>query len=317
MLLALCSLLISSSIVFITLEADAQSYTVSFAKPLYPPLTNGTWVRMLWHDTTNQYSFITLPGESFSFFGTAFPLTIGEQIGISTKGKLKFQHGHNAVILDPFFTDIGFDSLTTEAGIRWAIDGAAGAYILKIEYNHVNFKGRDSSVYVSFQIWLWEQTGEIDLHYLANSIPGNEFYGNAKGPYVGLFMSDTLFTTYRHIAWLTGQASGPSVTTSAITSLTGTPSFGANFELIPTSSLVSNWKHHVDDVSIYPNPARNTIRFVGGSEAQSGTVTGILGNVELLVKNTAEIDISQLPPGCHYLDVTSRGKNERLKFVKE
>ncbi|NMH28262.1 M1 family aminopeptidase [Flavobacterium silvaticum] len=72
-------------------------------------------------------------------------------------------------------------------------------------------------------------------------------------------------------------------------------------------------------ISVYPNPASAQINIsVPQRFSVSGIkITNVLGQTELLVGETSQINVSSLSTGVHFLTVFADGRQRTFKFIKE
>jgi hypothetical protein len=93
----------------------------------------------------------------------------------------------------------------------------------------------------------------------------------------------------------------------------GNPDAGA-FEFGGTLSL--NNVDLFNKLSIYPNPANNTVSISGVNEIQKITVFSLLGKKEVEVSNKNIIDISQLSNGIYFIQIEKNNRTYLKKFIK-
>ena len=73
-------------------------------------------------------------------------------------------------------------------------------------------------------------------------------------------------------------------------------------------------------LSVYPNPAKNTINVAFDKPIDSVNVLGMDGRVfsqQIVTSKQAQINISNLPKGVYILRIKSGNTVEHKKFIKE
>ena len=76
----------------------------------------------------------------------------------------------------------------------------------------------------------------------------------------------------------------------------------------------------LEQVSIYPNPAKNSIRLKNSSDlnVSSIKITNMIGKEVFTSKFTKpEIEISNLNSGIYILTIQSENKSKNIKFIKK
>ena len=92
-----------------------------------------------------------------------------------------------------------------------------------------------------------------------------------------------------------------------------------------TFSLVSAAPTHLsEDISLYPNPATEavTIKFAGATaEKADVTISDMYGRrvkrLEVTQQQEVQVPVAELPAGVYYCRVSSGGKVQVIKFVKQ
>jgi hypothetical protein len=93
----------------------------------------------------------------------------------------------------------------------------------------------------------------------------------------------------------------------------GNPDAGA-FEFGGTLSL--NNVNLFNKLSIYPNPANNTVSISGVDEIQKITIFSLLGKKEVEVSNKNFINVSQLSNGIYFIQIEKNNRTYLKKFLK-
>lgn len=69
------------------------------------------------------------------------------------------------------------------------------------------------------------------------------------------------------------------------------------------------------DINVFPNPTNETIHISGTDEGETFEIFNLMGS-KVIASSTPDIDISTLASG-HYYIITSKGRSENLKFIKD
>jgi len=161
---------------------NCQAYEVRFSEAPYEPLDQYTQLNQSpwpqWH------SFKHVPIDfSFSFFDRQF-----ESLQLEISSRLVFDEGH-FYFFDPLamvaLEDAGKGSSESKSLIAYHSSGDEGSRVFTIEYRDVRL-ARDTSLFVNFQVRLYEKDHSLELHMGAHSnIKPNTHL--QLGPYAGVY----------------------------------------------------------------------------------------------------------------------------------
>jgi len=247
----------------------------------------------------------------------------------------------------PFFVPFGSPQLqnrgmATGSGemsdISTIVEGEVGERIMKIQYRNAGFASEIDSTgisndYVNFQLWLYEATNAIEIHYGNYSI-ANEFlsFDGAAGPSFGLFMIEeaNLDNGNPEIAvFLENDPMNPDLMRETENveerALTGMPPTGMIYTLSPvadttdmTSATEILWLEGID---VFPNPTTDVLQIKVQDQQLSGanyTLTDTNG--KLIAKgNTQEntqISLQNLPTGTYFLKMQKDNTGVIKRVVK-
>lgn len=165
--------------------------------------------------------------------------------------------------------DRGYGTQQSLSPLSYELSGEPGNRILKIEWQNVGFGFEYDAIntlndYVNFQLWLYEASGNIELHFGPLSIIHPEFaYIDVSGPSVALipqydYEEDTVSSAS---LWLQGNPGSPvMVQTAEFISLEGSipPNTVYHFKNLTVGGNINPSNSAV----VYPNPASDylTIR---------------------------------------------------------
>ncbi len=93
--------------------------------------------------------------------------------------------------------------------------------------------------------------------------------------------------------------------------------FGANYGQ-PWFSTLSNTSFETNTISVYPNPAINSISFSGLKEVGNAQIYSVLGDkiLEHTIEGNSSLDVSGLPSGVYLIKIISDTKIFETKFIK-
>lgn len=169
------------------ISTNAQEYEVSLAQApyqllgSYDILNQSPWPR--WH----SYSNVPI-GFAFHFFDKKF-----ESVQLEVSSRLVFDEGH-FYFYDPLamvhVQDAGTGSTQAKSLIAYHTSGVVGEQIFTIEYRDVRL-AKDTSLFVNFQIRLYEKDHSLELHMGPHSTidPGSDLQ---LGPYSGVYQLNSI-----------------------------------------------------------------------------------------------------------------------------
>ncbi len=208
--------------------------------------------------------------------------------------------------------------LTGNATISYVLSGVSPNRILKIQTLNATFDNGQANVndYANVQLWLFEGTNVIEMHYGPSSV-GNDAWETGAvscyGPSVGLMKSQTVFNL------LSGNASNPTVST-AVQSLcvTGAPPANKVYRFTPGLAGLKE-QSETTLLTVFPNPSKGSFKLkstVFESTTTNVTIKNTLGQVvynDQLLFSTSEISInSDLRTGVYILELDN-GKTKTTK----
>ncbi len=324
--------------------AHSQDYNFSVTNGTYSNLTESTSLNngMTWDDPQFQVPI----GFSFEYFNTAITELFISGWGYGGELTTSESAEGTAPYLSPFGSDLidrGYDFFldTITSGslsnISYKLDGTAGSRVLKIEWNNAGFFSDIyddfvSTDFVNFQLWLYEGSNDIEIHFGPSSITNPELsFDSLSGTYIGLFSSlnfDDYGETASGIALLGNPSSPTATNVSTAFSLNdymnGAPSNGTIYKF-STGVNVGLLSHSTrsKDFSIYPNPSKDFIRIssnkINALDIQSVAIIDIKGQLIKQVNSLTDnkIDISDLNTGVYTVRITSNSEIINKKLIKE
>jgi len=83
------------------------------------------------------------------------------------------------------------------------------------------------------------------------------------------------------------------------------------------NDLTSTTTTEIKIINVYPNPTNDIVYIESEEEIQSATVTDIKGTNMLTSTNSNSIDLSTLPHGLYFLQVSTTSQNSNIRIVKQ
>ena len=309
-------LLLVAVVLFIITPLNAQSYTFSQYTSAYANLTSPTVISAPnWTD----FSVFTLRLPfKFNYFGANFD-TLYVMGGF--EGFVYYGNGsggnfgsHEIYTYDNAMTD--FNGTAT---ISYQVTGAQPNRILKVQTLNANFDNDTSETdYGNVQLWLYEGSNIIEMHYGQSSIlhPADTWQvPNCAGPTVTIIKDASSFVS------LSGNASSPTASsTAASLCVTGAPPQDKVYKFAPNASGVAELNNNIE-VILSPNPTTGIFTIVTSEITPSQIIiTNMLGEKiysSLINSPKSEIDLSKHPSGIYFLNIKTPNGITVRKIIKE
>ena len=323
----------------LTLNAQSQFYNFSVSTGSYSDLTGSTSLNngITWDDP----QFNIPIGFNFQYFNTTMNQIFVEDWGLG--GELTSDTSETGILplLIPYGADIidrGSDTINFigQAGslspLSYKLEGNIGSRILKIEWKNVGFYSdidddNISTDFTNFQLWLYEGTNDIEIHFGPNSITQpNLAFDDETGSYVGLFPeydfdNDSLISNG---IVLSGNPSSPnalSVDSIYANFLNGVIPNGVIYKFTNTAVGISEFTGNFVDVSIYPNPSDGFINFSSDKMELSIKSISVLNTSGQTVKGfnytSNAIDISDLNSGIYFVQIKTKSGISTKRLIKK
>lgn len=238
-------------------------------------------------------------------------------------------------LTDANLIDRGFlDSISsTKSPIRYIVSGRNGQRIFKLEianaafFNELIYSVKDDSV--NMQIWLYEGTNVVELHYGPSNVShGYNYFPREGHPTVG-YVKDVDYALNGTYYVLSGNPSAPDLDTIYATDgeydhqpagLTYFPPDGVVYRFTPKSLSVPGIAA-ISNTAIYPTTCNDQINvdYKSAEKADyritaiNGAATSLNGNLQ---NGLNKIDISRLAAGMYMMELQSSSGKKVQKFVK-
>jgi hypothetical protein len=308
------------------------SYTFQLDSATYTPLSNPISLNnsSVW-GFGSSFVFPSIPSPfPAAISGTNFnSIYFSPEFGAGNPNLTTMYNGHWAV---PFgwigLVDRGFSIDTSLSPVSYQVEGAVGNRIIKFEAKEVGSRHEQAVNpgilvnYVSFQVWLYENSQVIEFRYGPSVMPSDSiFYGENQGvqntgPIVGIF-NETPNDWVE--CWLQGPVGSPSLVSTA-QFMIGTPANGTIYRFNPVSTTSVAEQQLSSQLKAFPNPATDLLQLQLQNNQASALVqlydlSGREVKRVLMSEMQTTLDISDLAAGMYNLRM--KGAAGSLKIIKK
>ncbi len=277
-----------------------NSYDFQATTTSYTPLSGSTAIPWGDFNANDLYTIPGLNGQTFYFFNTPFPMGGLKKFYIQSNGNLRIDNDSAIVIFDGAFMYL--DSIDVNSSVSYKIDGTPGAYIFKGQWKNLKIREGQAVNFINFQIWVYQQTGVVEIRYGQSSSNNQSGYTNANGPQVGTFFSMVDFSQCFEKIWVNGPPTTirlDSAKNYVFRAMLGVPIEGTMFRFVPrfnTTGIMDIQKG--SGFRVYPNPVENILQLPAKDDYFLYQVTGRL--IETFNSSNA-IDMSSFENGMYIL----------------
>ncbi len=321
----------------LVLNIHAQTYEFNVSNGSYTELTESISLNngMTWDDL-----HYTIPiGFDFQYFDTTVNQIFLDERFLNAI--LIFNKTEITPLLSPYgasIIDRGYDfnvgvSSGSLSNVSYKLEGTIGNRIFKIEWKNVGFyfdisDNGTSTDFTNFQLWLYEGSNNIEMHYGPNLITQPELvFEDSPGTMITLFPSYNVVsgTLVRNGYMLGGDPSSPQfqLITDAffLTELSGIIPNGTIYRFSYTTTGIADSGDKFDGIAVYPNPALDYVNILFNKESRIIEDLRILDLYGRIVKSIDVpdifIDLSDLSTGIYTIQfITKSGVTINRKLVK-
>ncbi len=303
-------------------------YKVTVQNQAYTPLTGATSINgtTAWTDSS---TFVVPLGFNFKMGNkTTNKLNLLEMMGV-TSDTTGIVAAFN--IIGTGTIDRGITGGVSKSPIRYAVSGAAGSRIFKLELFNAGFLeelNAHSTQNDSFnmQVWLYEGSDVVEVRFGSAKISYMSEYFYFGGPMVG-FSNNLKFSdqSFDKMYLLKGDPTAPTVD-SATTSTMLFPSFnsypasGAVYRFALKSTGIANFDEAAN-IAVYPTVCTDKVNINNkGSKQMQYQLLSVAGS--LLAKGTIvngvnTVDVSAAPAGMYILTLIDGEAAASYKLIKQ
>lgn len=324
-------LLIILVLLFITVTSKGQSYQFETRIEEYQNLINPISLNQgeVW-----EMADYTIPiGFNFPFYDVFIDTLYFFDSAPSILSSSDKEWGMHQILI-PFgasLVDRGYPLTISQSPLSYELSGVIGNRVLKIEWQNVGFMmefymNGTLNDYSNFQLWLYETTGKIEIHIGPTQISYPSYaYTYESGPEVSIIpvYDYDMDTISSESFFLIGNPSNPTVIQSnEYYYLDGT--IPANKVFIFNNLIVNTKTMDKESISIFPNPAHETIK-VRLPQVLSNEVTvqirSLIGNEVFTAcflnnSNTMTIPVANIPKGMYQVIILNDKMRCGSSFIK-
>ena len=328
-------------LLFFTLSvAKAQVFPYYFSVETgatYTPLTDSVSLNngAVWDDPT----YIIPIGFDFDFYGfttDSFHMEIGLG-GILSPGTTDEDLQPLLIAYGSDIIDIGDTSGVSVSEISYKIEGSAGDRIAKIEWKNVGFYNEvaefgTANNYLDFQLWLYEASGDIEVHFGPNNIEDDALVHDGIGPWVSMVNEyDYDLDEFGELWFLTGDQNNPTLDTiftidqidTDLVGLDDDPSDGTIYRF-STSPPVSVINPIVDqNVLIYPAITNDYVNIrIDDIDLENANLVLFDASGKHLLKqsiqdNITVLNVQNLASGMYFMHINSSEGITTKKIIRQ
>jgi len=274
----------------------SQTYTLTTSNETYTELTGATDLTagQLWDDEIWQVPI----GFTVEIFDSSFTA-----LNVNSNGFLFDTIGISEVMIGMSRVDLVDGAFIIDFNfpipVTYLTEGATGTQIFKIEWKSANVWGADSTNVVNYQIWIYEETGNIEFHF------GSGFLLNMSTLSVQKYSQPPYFDDGIS---LKGDPVSPQTSTLINQALYNYPASGSVYTFIkgePGPSLIN--ESQKINLSIYPNPVSEMLN-VNGNDL-NGAKWNIINNLGqtvnsgILLNNNLSIPMHGINNGYYFFQL--------------
>jgi hypothetical protein len=323
-------------ILFLTsINLKAQYYTFDASTNSYEDLDQSTSLNntMTWH---NPHFNIPI-GFDFTLYNKTIQKIIlnsfgwGGSLTTNNKGIYTLLIAYGSDIVDRGYNMVA-DTITPESksDISYQLDSLNHKKILKIHWKNAGFyhelaDDSISSDYINFQLWLYEESNDIEWHFGPSRISKpNLCYNNYSGTYIALFpMFDHGINAVLGKGYvLTGDPTNPKllwVDNQEPHHIDGTIPNGTIYRLSRQSIGLDNL--NTSEIILSPNPVRESFSISSNNNTSAIKEIIVYNAQGQIVKKVNflknKIDVSELSNGIFYVKLITENKTFYKKMVKK
>ena len=214
------------------------------------------------------------------------------------------------------------DSLVSVSPISYKTSGSNGSEILKIEWRNVGFFEDEAlTYYMNFQLWMYEGSDMIEIHFGNSNVDDNFWYQEMN--FSGFVDANLDFETAA--GFILREVNGvyqfdySQLEEEPTYYYTSVPENGTVFRFYPEYAIGT--EEVKTAVKTYPNPVNNYLFIENklGTELSYKVMSldGIVVNIGNSCLSKIQLDLSELKPGVYLLSYKSSGKSTQQSFVKQ
>ncbi|KAA9339987.1 T9SS type A sorting domain-containing protein [Adhaeribacter soli] len=298
--------------------AKAQSYTFSQTTGTYADLPSPFILSQPGWDGMSSYN-VLIPFQ-FELGGTTESM-----LGIGGNSEIGFQFGMRGI--SALLAELeDRNQSANPSTIGYKLTGTPGQQILKMEWKNAG-TSNGGSEFANMQVWLYEGSNIIELHYGPSSLPSSGFlYFPQQAPTVGLALSTSSSTFTVSGIFLQGNPAAATAVTvtnaNTFPTLAAPPASGTIYRFTPSNVTGLSGKLPENTLAFHPNPATDFITIKGLQTESKGAhliVTDMAGRTMMseTIPANGRINIEKLAKGIYLARITANGSSFTKRLIKQ
>jgi len=311
----------------------SQTYLFQTFNATYTELVNP--ISLNNNDIWEMPDYIIPIGFNFQYFNSVVDSLFFFQDGSSSTLSSSIEEGGIHKLFIPFgaaLVDRGYGTSVSQSPLSYKLIGLPGNRVLKIEwknaglYGELQFNGTTSD-FINFQMWLYEISGDIEIHYGPSLFNYPQFdFTFESGPAISLIPSydwdQDIFSP--NSIWLVGNPDNPEMISSEnIYFLGGTIEPNTIYKF--HNLLVESVNKEVHAPVVYPNPVINRLNLRLRNAITSPTTIIICDMTGRTVYNSStspnqegeiQIPVSNLNTGIYQLIIKQGKETYTSRFFR-
>ena len=214
------------------------------------------------------------------------------------------------------------DSLGSLSPISYKTSGSNGSKILKIEWRNVGFfEDELLAYYMNFQLWMYEGSDMIEIHFGNSNVDDNFWYQEMNCSGFVDINSDFETASGFILSEVNGvyQLDYSQLEEEPTYYYTSVPENGTVFRFYPEYAIGT--EEVKTAVKTYPNPVNNYLFIENKLGTELSYKVMSLDGREVKIGNSClskiQLDLSELKPGVYLLSYKSSGKSTQQSFIKQ
>jgi hypothetical protein len=268
-----------------------------------------------------EFYLLPLDGETFNFFATEFPMGGLKTFAMQPNGNLRIDDDTSLMIIDAAFTY--FDSIDPTSTWSYLIEGSNNNKVVKAQWKNFKLRVGPAGNFANIQIWVYQATGVMEIHYGPRSANNATGYNQTSGPQVGIFHSKDDFTALYGKLWVKGSPDNLIIDSAfnyQFRAMSGVPEEGTVFRFIPRfiqqpPNGINNTERN--EIKVYPNPVNDVLFIDGINTVTPFEVMDISGKVMLQQTTSSAVNVSSLAPGTYFIKAGSNNRFVYYRFLKQ
>jgi len=201
-------------------------------------------------------------------------------------------------------------------------DGVSSNRIFKIQYRNAGFEDGGAQDSVNFQIWLYETSNVVEIHFGPRNIVSNVWQAPLQGPIIALisYLDNKAYIMEGDPNSPTARFIPPSDTLATSDGLFGAPPENMVYRFTPPPVDAVSSNSDQPKINISPNPFCDfiSIDYLDKYKEVKVNLFDATGNLVLTQTITNnKVDVSKIASGSYVLEVIADSKRLVKKIIKQ